>query len=249
MLRKKLSLILAATTLSFGLVACDGDDGDGDTGASASGTSGGESDSDESDSDESESESETNESESESETSNETDDTSDDSTTDDSAGDDTTGDDTSSDPCEGVMCADGEECVGGICVESDETDSGGGESDPSYPNPADGCPAGTLNGNDAAGMNICIPACDPNGADIVAACPQPATGTAPGLCILGDGSGSGDACDMNGAACEGKSEFCLGDPMTMENSCTAALACIISCQQGLVCPDGMTCNAQQVCEY
>jgi len=137
-------------------------------------------------------------------------------------------------------------CVNGTCFpggDDDDDDSAG--SDPNYPNPADGCPAGTVNGNMALmpGINACLPMCDGAAADIMAACPQPASGMSPGLCVVGDGSGSGDACEMNGAACEGESEFCLGNPMTMMNECTAAIICVISCQGGGACPDGMTCNS------
>ncbi|MEM6992824.1 MAG: hypothetical protein AAF721_20080 [Myxococcota bacterium] len=171
--------------------------------------------------------------------------------------DEETGDPNVCDPA----CPDGEECVSGTCFPAmddmmdadtmgmDDNPTGGGGNDANYPNPGGGCPAGTADGNMAVMMNICIPMCDGTAANIQAACPQPATGTAVGLCILGDGSGSMEACDMNGLACEGANEFCLGDPMTMMNGCSNATGCMVSCQQGLVCPDGMTCNAQMFCEY
>jgi len=145
-------------------------------------------------------------------------------------------------------CAANESCVAGSCIpNAGEESGGGGEGDPNYPNPAGGCPAGTVDGNTAIMANICIPQCDGTAANIQLACPQAATGTAAGLCVLGNGMGSNDACEMNGAACPGDSEFCLQNAMMM-NVCSNATGCLLSCQQG-VCPDGMSCNADSLCEY
>ena len=131
-----------------------------------------------------------------------------------------------------------------------EEDTGTPAGDPGYPNPAGGCPAGTIDGNMAfmPGANVCLPACDPTAADIVMACPQPATGTAPGICLLGDGSGSNDPCKMAGAACEVDGEFCLPNMMGADPTCNVQSGCLISCAGGGVCPDGMSC-AGGLCGY
>lgn len=247
MLRNKLSFILASS-LSLAFVGCDDGDGD-DTGA---GTDSGTTDATTTDTpttdtpttDTPTTDTPTTDTPT---TDGETTDTPDTDTSDDSS----TTDDTSADPCEGVTCDDGQSCVGGICVDDSETDTGGGDPDANYPNPADGCPKGTVDAS-ANGIALCVPECDGAAADIASACVDPETGTSPGVCLLYPPGGSGAECTMEefgtSAACEADGEFCTSIAAGAF-TCETAGFCAISCTPDSTCPDAMTCSAMGVCQY
>jgi hypothetical protein len=249
MVKHKLLGLVACGALAWSVVACDNSD-DGTSGvASATGTDGSASDSN---------------SDSGSSSSDSADADSDPSTTTDastSTTSDTSGC-TPDDPCQTDDDCDvgaGESCLGCVCIGGGSSDSAsgtdsGGTSDPSYPNPADGCPAGYVDGNMATnpGINICIPACDGTQADAIAACPQPTTGgMAIGVCNLTAPGGTPTACTMDEAlmACGDMDGFyCLGDGMGGYN-CDERIACLLVCDAAQApCPPGLTCNGG-VCEY
>ena len=128
--------------------------------------------------------------------------------------------------------------------------SGGGSTgDPSFPDPATGCPANTIDGNTAlqTGFNVCLPLCNTNAADVVSACPQPSTGTALGACVLSEET-VGETCGVQGTPANGEScgggRFCLS---TGGGSvCVMPSACGLICPSGATCPDGMVCNAHGI---
>ena len=258
MLRNKLSLLIAAAGLTFGFTGCDDGGDDGDTGAA--GTESSETADPTSDTADTEDTAETADDASETaETADPTTDTADteEPTTDTADTEDTsdTAEDSTgeADPCADVVCEDGvEECIAGICVPIDESESEtGGDGDANYPNPAGGCPAGTVDGNSALmdGINICLADCVHAGAtNILDACPQPATGTAVAACVLG-GGGSETPCDTPQAACETEGEYCLTAAAGADPTCFAANSCLVNCGGGATCPDGMACNAASLCEY
>lgn len=158
-------------------------------------------------------------------------------------------------------CPDGEECVEGVCFPGGDEDgttddgtddgTGGGEGDPNYPNPADGCPEGSLDLNMGVMFNVCGPACDPMAANAVAACPDATEGAAVGACGIYGTMSSGDCDEASlGLPCETVGEFCAelrADVFT----CNPGAACVLNCSaaQGVACPSGMTCNAADVCVY
>lgn len=257
MLRNKLSFILASS-LCLAFAGCDDDDG-GDTGAGAT-ESGTTTDDPTTTTDTPATTDPTTDGETTDNptTDGETTDTPDTDTSDDSS----TTDDTSADPCDDVECDDGQSCLGGICVddvgetEGGETE-GGGDGDANYPNPAGGCPDGTVDGNDAVdpGINICIPTCDPDAADTQMACAQPETGTGIGACVLAqppakNAMACGEGTDIPaGAACPGAGEYCLS-AADGSSTCVVAVGCLVLCGPNgeLTCPDGMTCGGG-VCSY
>ena len=256
MLKHKFLGLLACGSMALGVVGCDSDEGGTTTVASATGTGTDDSGSSEADSD---ADGSTSEGE----------DTSDNSTSTSTTSD---GSDTSScsesDPCQvDSDCNDGESCIDCVCfggVTTDPTDSGGtdsgGTGDPAYPNPAGGCPEGTLDGNEVAepGINVCIPVCNPMAADVFDACPQPTGSMTLGGCLLTLES-MGDACNTMmgndpaaGENCEdpddnGFGRYCIGVGGGMFN-CVAAAGCLPLCGNGVVCPEGMTCDGQ-LCTY
>lgn len=251
MLRNKLSFILASS-LCLAFAGCDDDDG-GDTGAGAT-ESGTTTDDPTTTTDTPATTDPTTDGETTDNptTDGETTDTPDTDTSDDSS----TTDDTSADPCDDVVCEEGESCLGGICVEdAGETEGGetegGGEPDANYPNPADGCPEGTVDAS-ANGIALCVPGCDGSAADIASACVDPETGTSPGVCLLYPPGGSGAECTMEefgtAAACEADGEFCTSIAAGAF-TCETAGFCAIACTPDSTCPDAMTCSAMGVCQY
>lgn len=91
----------------------------------------------------------------------------------------------------GATCPEGMGCNMGVCVYED----GSKANDANYPNPAMGCPAGTVDLSATNLMlNVCAPACDGAAPDIAMACPGGGGGTAVGLCSFTSGMGSMAPC-------------------------------------------------------
>jgi hypothetical protein len=132
----------------------------------------------------------------------------------------------------------------GITTSSDGADAAttGGTEDPSYPMPdaADECP------DDAAsiqlqGGSVCTPFCA--GED--AACPAPSSGDAPPICTpFFEPGGSGTMC-VTHDQCRGE-EACDYPPGTCAT--VGFWACVLKCDTGQTCSDGMTCIAGE-CGY
>ncbi len=139
-------------------------------------------------------------------------------------------------------------CIDCACV----ADMDQAVGDPTYPDPSGGC-GGAFDGNSVSSpaINTCVLACDGAGADIDAACPDPATGNARGLCLIMTTQGaSGAPCSQQtwGDACEMPGEFCSTSDGA-EYSCRIGTYCVPSCANGESCPDAMGCDANGFCVY
>lgn len=131
-------------------------------------------------------------------------------------------------------CDDGQRCMEGRCV----------SPEPAYTDPADGCPPGTIDGNDLFfAINACLPLCDIDAKNHVEACPQPTTGDAIAYCALDGEGGSQTSCPDLGEACAIRDEFCGAGLQ-----CGPALWCAPSCFDGEQCPDGMVCGSG-MCQF
>jgi hypothetical protein len=110
--------------------------------------------------------------------------------------------------------------------------------DPSYPNPNLGdCPAGTLGVADPdQTLALCTPECDGF------SCPDPASGDATPTCGLSPSS-SFDPCSTI--------DDCSGEEQCIDDACVIdpPTHCVLLCDQGQTCPDGMTCFPAGVCAY
>lgn len=118
--------------------------------------------------------------------------------------------------------------------------TGGTAEDPSYPAPVGGaCPGGEAVVQ-LPGASICAPFCA--GAD--AMCPAAATGAAPAECTpFAQQGGSADVCKTH--------ETCpAGEACGLESACVSVAfwGCRLLCT-GDTCPDGMVCDAGNVCGY
>ncbi len=121
--------------------------------------------------------------------------------------------------------------------------TGGGGADPDYPAPdaTGACPDGftgpiTFNGEDS-GTALCIPEC------MGTTCPSGQTGDATGACATNPDSSqtactTDDDCTVTDESCY-MMQSCLG-PNTH---------CVLFCESGAACPDGMVCTPGETCEY
>lgn len=156
--------------------------------------------------------------------------------TDPSTDTDTDGDtDTGIETCD-PGCENGQVCIDAVCL----------DQEPAYPRPtAEGCPPGFL---ESESSNTCIPPCDPQAPDNIAACPQASSGRAIGFCVVGGEVGVGGDCETYGVACEMEGEFCI-DNLGMGLTCIAATHCGLFCGAGESCPNSMMCSDQGLCVY
>ncbi len=104
------------------------------------------------------------------------------------------------------------------------------------------CPEGFVPAQFVMGGLVCSPACAGPGK----ICPSGDTGNAMPACVFNPDS-SGTPC-MEGEMCEDDAEMCVqtgGGGM----ACLAPSShCVLLCQ-GLMCPDGMECSGDLVCQY
>jgi hypothetical protein len=111
------------------------------------------------------------------------------------------------------------------------------------------CPAGTIDGS-AAGINSCLPECG-EGEGLMKECAQPDSGTAVGVCALGQTPMQDPTmCETDDDCTDMMFPTCGNFPMGMV--CANFTHCILICNDGMnmfQCPPGMTCAASGACEY
>jgi hypothetical protein len=125
----------------------------------------------------------------------------------------------------------------------------GGEPDANWPppdpmNPMMPCPDGFAAASFSMGGIVCSPKCTGPGK----LCPEAATGNAAGQCVFNPDS-SGADCMMAGEMCEAEGEVC---EMTGGGglACLGPSSnCVLLCNGGEACPDGMECFDMLVCQY
>ncbi len=139
----------------------------------------------------------------------------------------------------------------GTTVGTTEDTGAVGEPDPNWPPPNpnamsmdDVCPEGFAPASFSMGGIVCSPKCTGPGK----LCADAETGSAAGACVFNPTSSgadcmkAGDKCEAEGEVCEmtgGGGLACLG----------ASDHCVLLCNQGEACPDGMECFDDLICQY
>lgn len=132
-------------------------------------------------------------------------------------------------------------------TESGTSTGGMVEPDPKWPPPTDDpnmpCPDGFAPAAFVDGGIVCAPKCSGPGK----VCPTPATGTAKGQCVFNPES-TGMDCEMS-MKCDDAAEMCQMTGGGGMACLKPSDHCVLLCNGGESCPDGMECFGNLVCQY
>ena len=129
-----------------------------------------------------------------------------------------------------------------------DTTTGGSEPDKNWPplnpqNPNMPCPDGYEAASFVQGGAVCAPKCSGPGK----VCPSGETGNAKGVCAFNPDS-SGMTC-MMGDTCTDMTEMCQQTGGGGYACLKPVSHCVLLCNGGEKCPDGMECMGNLVCQY
>lgn len=131
---------------------------------------------------------------------------------------------------------------------TDGTTTTGGGDDPNWPPPdlmnmMMPCPDNTVPASFVMGGIVCSPECT----GVNNLCPEAESGTAAPACVFNPES-SGAMC-MMGEMCEDPEEMCQMTGGGGMACLKPSSHCVLLCNQGQTCPDGMMCFGNLVCQY
>lgn len=136
--------------------------------------------------------------------------------------------------------------VTGTGTTADTTTGGGADMNwppPDPNNPMMPCPDGYVAASFVMGGVVCAPKC----MGVGKTCPAGETGSAKGVCAFNPDS-SGDTCKM-GDMCMTMGETCQQTGGGGYACLLPVSHCVLLCNGGESCPDGMFCDGNLVCQY